>query len=112
MLLNQYPEQLKRGFIILESTSPLGTTEKVENLISKESDLSKDQFSIAYCPERVIPGRTLFELVHNDRIIGGLNKQSSYLVRIFMLIFAKAKCILPMQKQQNLLSSQKILLEM
>ena len=69
----------------------MGTTEKVENLISKESDLSKDQFNIAYCPERVIPGRTLFELVHNDRVIGGLNKQSSYLARDFYANFCKGE---------------------
>ena len=75
---------IKKGnLVILESTSPLGTTEKVENLISKESNLSKDQFNIAYCPERVIPGRTLFELVHNDRVIGGIDKQSSYLAKGF-----------------------------
>lgn len=69
---------LKTGdLIILESTSPVGTTEKIIELISKETDLHPNQFLTAYCPERVLPGQILKELVQNDRVIGGINNASS-----------------------------------
>ena len=48
------------NLIILESTSPVGTTEKIANLIFENSKIPKDSISIAYCPERVLPGRALF----------------------------------------------------
>ena len=69
---------LKKGdLFIIESTSPIGTTEKIKNLIYKfRPDLKKNIF-IAYCPERVLPGNVMHELVNNDRIIGGINKCSN-----------------------------------
>lgn len=74
---------LKKGdLIILESTSPLGTTQKISLMLSKlRKDLSfaheskKPDVYIAYCPERVLPGFILKELVSNDRIIGGLTQK-------------------------------------
>ena len=63
------------NLIILESTSPVGTTEEVvaKILMDAGHDISKDVF-VAHCPERVLPGRILTELVQNDRIVGGVNK--------------------------------------
>ena len=62
---------------IIESTSPIGTTEKMRDLIySKRPDL-KGKINIAYCPERVLPGNVMYELVHNDRVIGGIDEKST-----------------------------------
>jgi len=62
------------NLVILESTSPVGTTDEVVGRILKENghDTEKDVF-VAHCPERVLPGRILVELVENDRIVGGIN---------------------------------------
>lgn len=69
---------LKEGdTYIIESTSPVGTTEKMAELIFSERPELKDKIFIAYCPERVLPGNVLHELVHNDRVIGGINEQST-----------------------------------
>jgi len=69
---------LKKGDLyILESTSPVGTTEKMMNLIYDQRPDLKDQLFIAYCPERVLPGNVMYELVHNDRVIGGVNRKST-----------------------------------
>ena len=62
--------------IILESTSPVGTTEKIkQTLIECGTDL--EDVHIAYCPERVLPGKIMSELLENDRIIGGLTPVST-----------------------------------
>jgi UDP-N-acetyl-D-mannosaminuronic acid dehydrogenase len=69
---------LKEGDLyIIESTSPIGTTEKMRDLIYSERPELKDKLFIAYCPERVLPGNVMYELVHNDRVIGGINEQST-----------------------------------
>ncbi|NJB37072.1 UDP-N-acetyl-D-mannosamine dehydrogenase [Croceivirga sp. JEA036] len=69
---------LKEGdLFIIESTSPVGTTEKMMNLIYSERPELKDKIFIAYCPERVLPGNVMYELVHNDRVIGGINTKST-----------------------------------
>ena len=60
--------------IILESTSPVGTTEKVLNLIKKTLPHIENIY-LAYSPERVIPGKVIQELTENDRIIGGVNNE-------------------------------------
>lgn len=62
---------------ILESTSPLGTTEKIANMIFRERPELKGKIYIAYCPERVLPGNVLHELLYNDRIIGGIDNEST-----------------------------------
>lgn len=68
---------LKEGDLyVLESTSPVGTTEKMTALIHEERPELKDRIYIAYCPERVLPGNVIHELVHNDRVIGGMNEES------------------------------------
>lgn len=69
---------LKKGDLyIIESTSPVGTTEKMMDLIYSERPELKDEIYIAYCPERVLPGNVMHELVYNDRVIGGINEAST-----------------------------------
>lgn len=74
---------------IIESTSPIGTTEKMKDLIySKRPDLT-DKINIAYCPERVLPGNIMYELVHNDRVIGGVDEKSTEKASSFYSQFVK-----------------------
>jgi UDP-N-acetyl-D-mannosaminuronic acid dehydrogenase len=69
---------LKKGDLyIIESTSPIGTTEKMMGLIYSSRPELKDEIFIAYCPERVLPGNVMQELVENDRVIGGINEIST-----------------------------------
>lgn len=69
---------LKEGDLyVIESTSPVGTTDKMEALIFEKRPELKGKIFIAYCPERVLPGNVICELVHNDRVIGGINPEST-----------------------------------
>ena len=69
---------LKEGDLyVIESTSPVGTTDMMAELIFSERPELKDKIYIAYCPERVLPGNVIYELVHNDRVIGGINEEST-----------------------------------
>ena len=69
---------LKDGDLyVIESTSPVGTTDKMANLIFSERPELKGKIYIAYCPERVLPGNVIYELVHNDRVIGGIDEPST-----------------------------------
>lgn len=69
---------LKDGDLyVIESTSPVGTTEKMAEIIFSERPELKGKIHIAYCPERVLPGNVIYELVHNDRVIGGLDDAST-----------------------------------
>ena len=69
---------LKKGaLVILESTSPIGTTCKIEKLIFEQRPELKGNVYLAYCPERVLPGNILHELKHNDRAIGGIDETST-----------------------------------
>lgn len=69
---------LKEGDLyIIESTSPIGTTEKMQELIYSKRPELKDKIFMAYCPERVLPGNVMYELVHNDRVIGGIDELST-----------------------------------
>lgn len=69
---------LKEGDLyIIESTSPVGTTEKMMQYIYEERPELKGKLHIAYCPERVLPGNVMYELVHNDRVIGGVDEAST-----------------------------------
>ena len=69
---------LKKGDLyIIESTSPVGTTEKMAALIFAQRPELEGEIFIAYCPERVLPGNVIYELVHNDRVIGGLDSTSA-----------------------------------
>ena len=62
---------------VIESTSPVGTTDKMKDLIFAERPELAGKIYIAYCPERVLPGNVIYELVHNDRVIGGLDEPST-----------------------------------
>ncbi len=69
---------LKEGaLVIIESTSPVGTTEKMQKIIFAEKPELKGKFFMAFCPERVLPGNVIYELEHNDRAIGGINPEST-----------------------------------
>lgn len=83
---------LKEGDIyIIESTSPIGTTELMAALIYRERPELENRISIAYCPERVLPGNVLHELVHNDRVIGGLNEASTEKAKEFYKTFVEGE---------------------
>lgn len=93
---------LKKGdLVILESTSPVGTTEQMADwLAAARSDLSFPQqkgeaadINVAYCPERVLPGKVVHELVNNDRVIGGMTEICSQRAIELYKIFVGAKCI-------------------
>lgn len=69
---------LKPGnLFVIESTSPVGTTEQMAKLIFEERPELKGEIHIAYCPERVLPGNVIYELVNNDRVIGGIDEEST-----------------------------------
>lgn len=79
----------KDDLYIIESTSPIGTTEKMKELIYNNRPELKDKLHIAYCPERVLPGNVMYELVHNDRVIGGINEKSTEKAVAFYKQFIK-----------------------
>jgi UDP-N-acetyl-D-mannosaminuronic acid dehydrogenase len=93
---------LKKGdLVILESTSPVGTTEQMAGWLAEvRSDLSfprqrsgTSDVRVAYCPERVLPGRVLKELVENDRIVGGLTPKCSEAAAAFYRIFVAGELL-------------------
>lgn len=91
----------KDDLIILESTSPVGATEQMEAwLAAARPDLSfpcqagvDSDIRIAYCPERVLPGKVIHELVSNDRVIGGLTRKCTDRASTFYKIFVEGKCL-------------------
>lgn len=88
---NIIPTLKKGGLVILESTSPVGTTRKVQELIFKERPDLKDEIFIAYCPERVLPGNVIYELEQNDRAIGGIDEASTEKAVWFYKHFVKGE---------------------
>lgn len=81
---------LKEGDLyVIESTSPVGTTDKMKELIFSERPELTDKIYIAYCPERVLPGNVIYELVNNDRVIGGMNEKSTDKAIAFYSQFVK-----------------------
>ncbi|KMS52564.1 UDP-N-acetyl-D-mannosamine dehydrogenase [Novosphingobium barchaimii LL02] len=93
---------LKAGdVVILESTSPVGTTEKMRDMIAemrpdlKIPGLTREtpDISIAYCPERVLPGRILEELTNNDRSIGGITPRCARKALAFYKRFVRGECV-------------------
>lgn len=94
------PHLLPGNLIILESTSPVGTTELLSQwILESRKDLTfnpeaSNAIYLAYCPERVLPGKILYELVNNNRVIGGINAQSSDKAKDFYYFFVKGELTL------------------
>lgn len=93
---------LKKGaLVVLESTSPVGTTEQMADwLAALRPDLSFPQqagdeadIKIAYCPERVLPGQVMVELIKNDRVIGGMTATCSARACELYNIFLEGECV-------------------
>ena len=84
---------IKAGnIVILESTSPVGTTDKVTEILQEEG-VDTSTIHIAHCPERVFPGQIMRELVENDRIIGGINKEATKETAKFYKTFVSGKIL-------------------
>ena len=83
-------EFVKPGdMVILESTSPVGTTQLVADVLAQAVvDVAK--IHIAYCPERVLPGKIMIELVENDRVVGGLTSEATQAVSDFYRTFVRS----------------------
>lgn len=98
------PKILPGACVIIESTSPVGTTEKVAAIISAlrpdlvvphdgMDDEDDADIALAYCPERVLPGRIVNELVHNDRVIGGVTPACAERAAVLYTSFVKGDCL-------------------
>ena len=81
----------KNDLIIIESTSPVGTTKKISEIFFDNTNFEPKDIHFVYCPERVIPGNMLTELVLNDRVIGGLTEEATNLAVNFYAKFCKGK---------------------
>ena len=79
------------NLMVIESTSPVMTTERMAELVFDLRPELKGQLYVAYCPERVLPGNTLYELVHNDRVIGGIDPASTDKATEFYSAFVQGK---------------------
>lgn len=90
------------SLVILESTSPIGTTERVASQLADfRPDLTFPQqigeaadIQIAYCPERVLPGNIIQELISNDRIIGGMSRRAAEMAKAVYQTFVRGECLL------------------
>lgn len=83
---------LKEGdLFIIESTSPVGTTEKMVEIIYLERPELEGKIFLAYCPERVLPGNIMYEMVQNDRVIGGIDEASTEKAVAFYKLFVKGE---------------------
>jgi UDP-N-acetyl-D-mannosaminuronic acid dehydrogenase len=72
----------ENNLVILESTVPPMTTKLMTDILEKESGISRDKFMSVHCPERVLPGRILYELEHNDRVIGAERREAGEYTKI------------------------------
>ena len=81
------PTLTEGALVIIESTSPVGTTEKMQKIIFTERPELKGKIYMAFCPERVLPGNVIYELEHNDRAIGGVNPESTQKAVDFYSLF-------------------------
>lgn len=86
---------IKSGnLVILESTSPVGTSERLKSwILNHRPDLTSNSFFVAYCPERVLPGNIVYELIMNDRIVGGVDDQSTQQAVRFYKTFTKGNVL-------------------
>lgn len=81
------PHLEEGNLFIIESTSPVGTTEKMAEVIFEERPELKGYIYLAYCPERVLPGNVIYELKNNDRAIGGIDGPSTEKACAFYRLF-------------------------
>ena len=90
------------NIVIIKSTVPIGTTEKLAKMIVEQrpdlslgsgGDKTRPHVSVAYCPERVLPGRILTELVNNDRCIGGVTPSCTRHAQRFYKSFVRGACV-------------------
>ncbi len=96
------PKILPGACVIVESTSPVGTTERVAQVIAElRPDLKLPVFgsqeagdiALAYCPERVLPGKIVRELVQNDRVIGGITPDCAERAKALYTSFVEGDCL-------------------
>ncbi len=96
------PKILPGACVIVESTSPVGTTERVAEIIAdarpdlvvpRDGSNEEADIALAYCPERVLPGRIVNELVHNDRVIGGVTSACAERAAVLYTSFVKGDCL-------------------
>lgn len=95
------PVLVKGNLVVLESTSPVGATEEMAKwLAAARPDLSFPQtagdsadINIAYCPERVLPGKVMVELFENDRVVGGMSATCSARASALYKIFLRGECV-------------------
>jgi UDP-N-acetyl-D-mannosaminuronic acid dehydrogenase len=93
------PYVKKGDIVILESTSPVGTTEKVAEILTQErpelfeNEKDNSQLYVAHCPERVLPGHIMRELVENDRIVGGTTPEATKVTAEFYREFVKGEVL-------------------
>ncbi len=96
------PKLLPGACVIVESTSPVGTTERVAEIIAearpdlklpKVGDTSNSDIAVAYCPERVLPGKIVKELVSNDRVIGGITPECAERAAALYASFVQGDCL-------------------
>lgn len=96
------PVIAKGNLIILESTSPVGATDWMEKLLSEmrpdlqfpSTDCNFADVYIAHCPERVLPGKVMSELISNDRVIGGVTKNCAEAAIALYSIFVRGECVI------------------
>ncbi len=84
---------LKAGdLVILESTSPVGTTAQIGKVLH-DAGVAVDDVHIAYCPERVLPGKIMTEMIENDRVVGGLTIEATRAVAEFYRTFVRGNVL-------------------
>lgn len=83
------PKLREGNLFIIESTSPVGTTDKMAKIIFDLRPELEGKIDIAYCPERVLPGKVIYELENNDRVIGGIDDKSTKSAQNFYRNFVK-----------------------
>lgn len=89
------PHLKKDNLIIIESTIPPKTCEiRIKQILEKSGLKACEDFFISHCPERAIPGNTLYEMVNNDRVIGGLDKKATEMTRDVYASFVKGNLYL------------------
>jgi UDP-N-acetyl-D-mannosaminuronic acid dehydrogenase len=90
-IMSLIPFLEKGNLVIIESTSPVGTTKKMQEIINDNRPDLQGDFFMAYCPERVLPGNVIYELEHNDRAIGGIDEVSTKKAQAFYSLFVKGE---------------------